>query len=207
MDEYSTVMDDAADIEQRLSARLRRLRSERGLTLDALADRSGVSRSMISLVERRESSPTAALLDKLAAGLGVSLASLFTEDESREAAPLALRAEQRVWRDPDTGYVRRNISPPQFPSAIELVEVVLPSRARVSFDSATRSPALDQQIWVIEGTLRVSVGEDTYDLAAGDCLAMRIDRYMAFHNPTGRAARYLVALAETAVRAAQASRL
>ena len=199
-------MDEPVNNEQRLAARLRRLRSKRGLTLEALAERSGVSRSMISLIERCESSPTAVLLDKLAAALGVTLASLFADEERKEAAPLALRADQSFWRDPDTGYFRRNISPPGFPSAIELVEVVLPPKGHVSFDTVTRSPSLDQQIWVLEGTLKVSVGENAYDLAAGDCLAMRIDRRMGFRNPTRRRTRYLIALAEAAARAAQGSR-
>ena len=183
-----------SDIEARLAARLRSLRLERGLTLDALAERSGVSRSMISLVERSESSPTANVLDKLAAGLGVTLASLFADEERRDAAPLARRAEQRVWRDPETGYVRRNLSPSGFPSSIELVEVVLPPGAHVAYDTRSRSPAIDQQIWVLEGTVQLTVGEITYDLAAGDCLAMRVDQYTAFRNPTERPARYLVAL-------------
>ena len=72
---------------------LRGLRSDRGLTLDGLSERTGVSRSMISLIERGESSPTAAVLDKLAAGLGVTLASLFAEKDSQSASPLARRAE------------------------------------------------------------------------------------------------------------------
>src|SRR5262249_16948127 len=60
------------DVNRRIAGRVRDLRAARGLTLDALAERSGVSRSMISLIERGESSPTAALLERLAAGLNVS---------------------------------------------------------------------------------------------------------------------------------------
>lgn len=66
-----------ADINQRIADRVRELRAARGYTLDALAARCGVSRSMISMIERGAASPTAVVLDKLAAGLGVSLASLF----------------------------------------------------------------------------------------------------------------------------------
>jgi transcriptional regulator with XRE-family HTH domain len=194
-------MEQPLDAETRLAARLRGLRSERGLTLDALAERAGVSRSMISLVERCESSPTANVLDKLAAGLGVTLASLFADEHRKDAAPLARRADHRVWRDPDTGYVRRNLSPSGFPSAIELVEVALPPKAHVAYDTAFRSPAIDQQIWVLEGTVQITVGDDTHDLAAGDCLAMRVDRFTAFRNPSERPARYLVALTMAATRA------
>lgn len=65
------------DINRRIADRVSALRAERGLSLDALAKKCDVSRSMISLIERGESSPTAAVLDKLAFGLGVTLASLF----------------------------------------------------------------------------------------------------------------------------------
>ena len=183
-----------ATIDARLAARLRSLRAARGLTLDGLAERSGVSRSMISLVERGESSPTANVLDRLSAGLGVTLASLFADEGRADAAPVARRADQPVWRDPATGYVRRNLSPPGFPSPIELVEVLLPAGARVAYDSGMRSPVVDQQVWIIEGSIELAVGDVTHQLAAGDCLAMRLDRPTAFRNPADTPARYIVAL-------------
>ena len=139
-------MERPEDINAHLAIRLRSLRSEQGLTLDGLAERTGVSRSMISLIERGESSPTAVVLDKLAAGLGVTLASLFAEKDSIGASPLARRAEQRLWRDPDSGYLRRNLSPPGFPSPIELVEVVVPPGARVAYDTAQRFVGVSPQI-------------------------------------------------------------
>ena len=61
------------DVNGRIAQRVRELRQARGWTLEQLSERCGVSRSMISVVERGESSPTASLLDKLAAGLGVNL--------------------------------------------------------------------------------------------------------------------------------------
>ena len=137
---------ESSEADARLAARLRGLRTERGFTLDGLAERAGVSRSMISLVERGESSPTASVLHRLATGLGTTLASLFAEEERPEASPVARRADQAVWRNPETGYVRRNLSPTGFPSPIELVEVVLPPGARVSYDGVPRSVGLNQQI-------------------------------------------------------------
>ncbi len=185
------------DLHARLAARLRHLRAERGLTLDALAERAGVSRSMISLVERGESSPTAAFLDRLSAGLGVTLASLFADEPAADASPVSRRAEQATWRDPETGYLRRNLSPPRFPSPLELVEVVLPAGARVPYDSAASPRAVDvaQQVYVLEGRLHLTLGETTHGLDAGDCLAMRLGGPTVFHNPTAQATRYVVALA------------
>ncbi len=188
-------MEATSDINAHLATRLRDLRMELGFTLDGLAERTGVSRSMISLIERGESSPTAVVLDKLSAGLGVTLASLFAEKESASASPLARRAEQRVWRDPDSGYVRRNLSAPGFPSPIELVEVNLPAGAHVAYDAVQRSVGVSQQIWVIEGEVSLTIGLETYRLAVGDCLSMRLDQPIVFRNSAGHAARYLVALA------------
>ena len=118
----------AGNINGRIARRVRSLRAELGLTLDALAAKSDVSRSMISLVERGESSPTAAVLEKIASGLGVSLAALF-DDASAPVNPVSRRADRTAWRDPQSGYIRRNISPANFPSPIQIVEVVLPAGA------------------------------------------------------------------------------
>ena len=65
------------DINRRIAHRVSALRAERGLSLDALAARSGVSRSTLSLIERGETSATAVILEKVAGGLGVALAALF----------------------------------------------------------------------------------------------------------------------------------
>jgi transcriptional regulator with XRE-family HTH domain len=190
------------DIHAHLAVRLGRLRAERGLTLDALAERAGVSRSMISLIERGKSSPTAAVLDRLAAGLGVTLASLFADDARADASPVARRAEQAAWRDPATGYVRRNLSPPRHPSPIELVEVVLPAGTCVAYDTpGTRAVGVSQQVWVLEGRIEVTAGGATHALDAGDCLAMRLDGPTAFRNPAETDARYLVVLAADAAPA------
>ena len=149
---------------------------------------------MISLIERGESSPTASVLHRLATGLGTTLASLFAEEERPEAPPLARRADQLAWRDPETGYVRRNLSPPGFPSPIELVEVILPPGARVAYDGVPRSIGIHQQVWVLEGAIELTMGAGTHRLDVGDCLAMRVDQPTAFRNPTDRPAGYVVAL-------------
>jgi transcriptional regulator with XRE-family HTH domain len=198
MDSLSNLMENTSALNAHLATRLRDLRMENGMTLDGLSERTGVSRSMISLIERGESSPTAAVLDKLAAGLGVTLASLFAEKDSQGASPLARRADQRVWRDPDSGYMRRNLSPAGFPSPIELVEVVLPPGARVAYDTGHRAAAVHQQIWIIEGEIDLTLGEETYHLSAGDCLSMRLDRPTMFRNHADQPARYVVALATDA---------
>src|SRR5690242_17219784 len=87
------------DINARIAQRVRALRTDLGMTLDALAAKCDVSRSMISLIERGESSPTAVVLEKIATGLGVPLATLF-DDPSATANPVSRRADRTPWRDP-----------------------------------------------------------------------------------------------------------
>ena len=190
------------DIHHHIAQRLRELRSARGYSLDALAERSGVSRSNISLIERGESSPTAAVLDKLAIGLGVALASFFDESADGSAAhegaeapsPHIHAADQPRWQDPASGYVRRRLSPPA-PSPLQLVEVVFPPGQRVALDSAVPGAEIHQQVWLLEGRMELTVGDTLWPLAAGDCLAMQLNQPIVFHNPGTTPARYLVALA------------
>jgi quercetin dioxygenase-like cupin family protein len=133
------------------------------------------------------------VLDKIAAGLGVPLGSLFGDVPDDEAArPLARRAEQPVWRDPSSGYLRRSVSPGGDASPIQIVEVTFPAGARVAFETGQGDRVIHQQLWVFEGTIDFSIGSDTYRLQAGDCLASRLDRPTMFHNSTAEAARYAV---------------
>ena len=183
------------EVNRRIAVRVRELRGEQGLSLDALAERSGVSRSNLSLIERGQSSPTATVLDKLAAGLGVTLASLF-EDGAGPAAPvspLVRAAEQPVWTDPASRYVRRNLSPARR-SPLQLVSVIFPAGRRVAYDSPPRPAEIHQQVWLIEGVMEITVGGQRWRLAAGDCLAMSLDQPIVYRNPTRKRARYLVAL-------------
>jgi transcriptional regulator with XRE-family HTH domain len=186
------------DINTRIARRVRELRDASGFSLDALAERSGVSRSNISLIERGQSSPTATVLDKLAAGLGVTLASLFEEGDEAPASgpsPLARVSEQPVWTDPASGYVRRNVSP-ALRSPLQLVDVIFPAGQRVAYDSTPRETEIHQQIWMIDGTMEVTLGNAApWRLETGDCLAMRLDQPIVYRNPTRKPARYLVALA------------
>jgi transcriptional regulator with XRE-family HTH domain len=189
-------MEDPAakSLNDRIAQRVRDLRAASGLSLDALATHCGISRSMISLIERGESSPTAVLLEKLASGLGVPLAALFDAPQTT-ANPVARMADQPSWRDPRSGYVRRNVSPSGVGSQIQIVEVMFPAKARVSYETGPREPVMHQQVWVIEGAIDITVGADRHRIAAGDCLAMVLDKPIMFHNPHTAAARYAVVLA------------
>lgn len=189
------------DINQRIARRVAGWRAEHGLSLVALAARSGVSRSTISLIERGETSATAVVLEKLAGGLGVALAALF-ETERAAPGPLMRRAEQPEWRDPASGYLRRNVSPPDPPWPMRIVEVEFPAGKRVVLEGASRDNVIEQQVWLLDGVMTLTHGGQTHRLEAGDCLALRIDGPIEFRNPTRRPARYAVVIAVDSPRRA-----
>jgi len=188
--------DATPDLNARIAERVRELRAASGLSLEGLATRSGVSRSMISVVERGESSPTAVVLEKLAAGLGVTMAAMFESPrtDSGQDGPVARRADQPSWRDPGSGYVRRNVSPAGAAQPMQIVEVEFPPKARVAFETGARDVRIHQQVWVLDGTIEITIGDEHHRLHAGDCLAMLLDRPTMFHNATRKPARYAVVM-------------
>jgi transcriptional regulator with XRE-family HTH domain len=148
---------------------------------------------MLSLIEREETSATAVLLEKIARGLGVSLATLF-EDSTAGMSPVSRPEDRVAWRDPKSGYIRRNISPANFPSPIQIVDVIFPAGATVAYETGTRELVIHQQVWVRKGAIEVTVGKMTYRLTEDDCLAMQMSEPVTFHNRTRKAAQYMVAL-------------
>ncbi len=211
--------------------RLRAARRTRGWPIDRLASASGVSRAMISKIERGESSPTAVVLGKLSAALQLSIAELLapapepgaagTEADGTDAAgtgaagtdaaepgatdraaappggPAPARAAGLVrraaciprWRDPETGYLRRQLSTPRFPVAV--TEVVLPAGARVPYPAGAYA-FIAQLVWVLSGRLTLADGPDVHELSAGDTFELGEPRPREFRNDTAGDCRYLV---------------
>ena len=184
----STIEDNV--IADPLARRLRVEREARGWTLGELAERSGVSKAMISKIERGEASPTAALLGRLSGAFGLTLSTLLARAEGA-GSRLSRAAEQPLWRDPGTGYLRRQVSPAS-DIPLELIEVELPAGAEVAFPAASYA-FIRQMVWVIEGALTFVEGDTVHALAAGDCLALGAPADCAFRNPGQRSCRYLVA--------------
>jgi transcriptional regulator with XRE-family HTH domain len=191
------MLDTDQTIDQRIAGRVRDLRALRELSLEQLAQRSGVSRSMISLIERGETSPTAVTLEKLATGLGVVLADLFQgadAGDDTDRGPVARRDDQPEWTDPASGYRRRNVSPTGARQPMRIVDVHFPAGGRVAFESGERHPSAFQQVWMLQGSMEITVDRTRHRLNTGDCLAMQLDRPIVFHNPSRKPARYAVVL-------------
>ena len=190
-----TIMQEANVLATSLAARVRAEREERGWSIDQLAARSGVSRAMISKIEREEASPTAVLLGRISGAFGLTLSTLLarTESDATGEGRLSRAAQQARWTDPDTGYVRRAISSPG--ALPELVQVELPPNARVDYPKSAFTFLRGQCVWVLSGTLEFIEGGYTHRLRRGDCLALGPPAECSFVNPSSTAASvYLVAL-------------
>jgi transcriptional regulator with XRE-family HTH domain len=183
------------NLDKAIGSRLKELRTRQGLSLNELASRSGVSRSMIGRIERAQSSATATLLGKLCAALDTTLSSVVGLSD-RPPERLTRKAEQPVWRDPETGYSRRHASARSAASGIEIIVVELLPDTRVSYSPWGRR-AYTQQVLLLEGALNVFVGEKCFDLAEGDCLDFDVMRPVAFENAGRVPARYIVIVRNT----------
>ena len=178
---------DAADAT-RLGRRIHELRVQRNWTQDVLAARAGVSKAMLSKVERGENNPTLVVAAKIAGALGLSMSQLIGADERRRT--LLLPREKRVtFRDSVTG-IERRLFPAFGGSAVDIVQVIMP----VGSSSGDLSPHLhpmEYYLLVEQGVMRVTLGEDSYEMAEGDALYFVGDVPHRFDNIGPEEARYI----------------
>ena len=177
-------------IYARIAERLRARRVELGLSLGELAQLSGVSKAMIAKVEAAASSPTAGILGRLCAGLGITMSALMASVETADAARLAAR-EQPRWSDSETGLERVAISPQTSFSGVEIARLFLPAGTVVDYPTPP-TVAYAQHVLGVEGHVRFTVGERSFEIGAGDCVAARIDRPTRFEVLSDEPAEYLV---------------
>jgi transcriptional regulator with XRE-family HTH domain len=185
----SITLDDPAP---RIANRIRAEREQRGWSLADLSEQSGVSRAMISKIERNEASPTATILGRLSGAFGLTLSTLMARAECA-AGRVARAAEQPRWQDPETGYLRLSVSP-SGSKVIELVRSVLPPGAKLTYPAAAYT-FIDQQILVLKGCLTFTEGAAVHKLQEGDCLELGPPSDCAFENRTRSSCEYLVAIA------------
>lgn len=176
-----------------IAARIRTERERRRWTLAQLAEASGVSRAMINRIERGESSPTAVVLGKLSAAFQLSVSSLLAlaEGTPDDAGGVARQADAAEWRDPATGYRRRQIAGPHFPA--EIAEIRLPPGARVPYPAAAFA-FIRQIVWVLDGRLTFHDGDTVHELGAGDTIELGEPAERVFANTTDAECRYAVIL-------------
>ena len=184
-------MDDAG---ARIARRLRLERDARGWSQADLAERAGVSKATISKIEREEASPTAVILVRLAGAFDLTLAGLLVRAE-REGERVSRFADQPLWRDPETGYLRRQVfSRPDHP--LEIVEIEMPAGRRVTLP-ASSYVHIRQAIWVRTGELVIVEGGERHRLMAGDCLGFGPPCEVTLANEGVAPCVYVVVLARS----------
>ncbi|EGT0637729.1 MULTISPECIES: helix-turn-helix domain-containing protein [Citrobacter] len=176
-------------INQRIGARIRLERESRGWSLTELAERAGVSRAMIHKIERGESSPTATLLGRLSGAFGISMSMLIARAEMQEGKLLRL-ADQPVWHDPQSHYLRRHVSP-RSDLPIDLVQIELPAGSDIPMPASSYVQAR-QLIWLQQGELVFVEGDVRHEMKAGDCLELGPPNDCRFINETAQTCVYLV---------------
>ncbi|ROP62177.1 XRE family transcriptional regulator [Enterobacter sp. BIGb0383] len=177
------------NINQRIGVRIRLERESRGWSLSDLAERAGVSRAMIHKIERGESSPTAMLLGRLSGAFGISMSTLIARAEMQEGKLLRL-ADQPVWHDPQSHYLRRHVSP-RSDLPIDLVQIELPAGSDIPMPASSYALAR-QLIWLQRGELVFVEGETRHAMQAGDCLELGPPNDCRFVNESSESCTYLI---------------
>ena len=167
------------------------MRREKRLTLEELAERSGVSRAMLSKVERGEKNPTLVVAAKLAEGLGVPLSRLLGVEE-RRGVVVVPRDRRPVMRDPETGFERQRLSPNFGGRGVEFVRNVVPEGS-TSGEFPPHRRGVEEYVVVEKGRLRAVLAGEEYLLEEGDSLYFEADVAHGFDNAgEGPCSYYLV---------------
>jgi transcriptional regulator with XRE-family HTH domain len=179
--------DRAAETVQAIGARVRALRSQRQLTLQALADMTGLSASLLSLVERGRTSPSIGTLVSVAHALGIHMNDLVPGEDRSWASPVTRHADQRQFSTPE-GVTRRVIKDDR-PRGVEIAVNEYAPGGR-SADSSLHHEGYEYGM-VLEGTLTVYLANGRHVLKSGDAIGYDSTKPHRICNESKRAARAL----------------
>lgn len=183
--------------ERHLADNVRRLRVERGLTMDALALRCGVSRAMISKIERGTAVPTATVLGKLGTGLEVGLSQLLGSQQARVPVLLPSSA-QSTYCDPETGFVRRSLSPLFLDRRVDFAVNVMPPGKSALFPPHHRG--IEEYLFVSRGELVVVVDGERFLVGQGSSLYYPGHVVHEFRNETEQPVKFYIVVDGTGAR-------
>ncbi|HEX2690450.1 MAG TPA: helix-turn-helix domain-containing protein [Kofleriaceae bacterium] len=181
---------EATDLAPVVGGNLRRLRTRRGLSLERLAQLSGVSRAMLGQIELGQSAPTINVLWKIARALEVTFSALISA-RSQSGALVLRSANAKILTSKDGGFSSRALFPYDEPRRVEFYELRL---APATIEEADpHPPGTSENLVVTAGTLEIDVGGDTHQLETGDSILFEADSPHAYRNTgTVEAVMYLV---------------
>jgi len=178
-------------ISRHLGQRLRQLRAERGWSLETLAGSSGVSRSMLSQIEREQANPTLAVTLRIAQAFGMSLGELV-EEPGASSSVNVIRSQDKAYHYHSDDYCHiRTLSPLNLEKDVEFYEIRLKEGGALR--SAPHFQGTREFLTVAEGAVLVESATDREVLTAGDSASYRADVPHAIVNTgEGEAVLYLV---------------
>jgi len=183
----------AEAIHQHLGSRVKHLRSGRGWSLEALANASGVSRSMLSQIERDQANPTLAVTLRIARAFGLSLGELL-EMPGAASSVTVIRADDHTYHYRSDKDCRiRTLSPLNLEKDVEFYEILL--QAGGALRSAPHFEGTREFLTVQKGRIRVESAGDSEELNPGDSSSYRADVPHAIINSgKGAAAVFLIVI-------------
>jgi transcriptional regulator with XRE-family HTH domain len=171
---------DAADLAPVVGQNLRKLRTQRGLSLERLAQLSGVSRAMLGQIELGQSAPTINVLWKIARALEVTFSALISSRTS--AGALVLRSnDSKLLTSKDRSFSSRALFPYDVPRRVEFYELRL-SPGGVE-DADPHPPGTSENLVVTQGAVEIEVAGQTHRLDTGDSILFEADVPHAYKNP------------------------
>ena len=181
---------ETTDLAPVVGANLRRLRTRRGLSLERLAQISGVSRAMLGQIELGQSAPTINVLWKIARALEVTFSALISA--RTQSGALVLRsAESKILTSKDRSFSSRALFPFDEPRRVEFYELRL--TAGSVEDADAHPPGTTENLVVTAGTVEIDVAGDTHRLETGDSILFEADTPHAYRNAgKSEAVMYLV---------------
>ena len=171
---------------KRISENLKERRRVLGLSLDDLARSSGVSRAALSQIETCKTNPSLNVMWKVAVGLGIPFSELM--GHARDAASLLRRSESDTLRSPDGKFESRPLARAGAGPGVEVYELRLAGHSSHAADA--HGAGTRELIVVLAGSLRMTVGPESYVLGIGDSLVFPADQPHVYENPAAPEARY-----------------
>ncbi|MCE9574796.1 MAG: helix-turn-helix domain-containing protein [Deltaproteobacteria bacterium] len=182
--------NDAADLAPIVGANLRRLRTRRGLSLEKLAQSSGVSRAMLGQIELGQSAPTINVLWKIARALEVTFSALIST-RAQSGALVLRQTESKLLTSKDRSFSSRALFPFDEPRRVEFYELRLTAGGVEEADA--HAPGTSENLVVTQGQVEIDVGGETHRLETGDSILFEADAPHAYRNAgKGDAVMYLV---------------